>query len=181
MRAEKRTVQDDARVNGLHGACVFDKACCVLPCRKRTGFFPFAIQLVTDLPLLDVVLFDFVGVLDPSGGFFGGACARVYADNGVLSSFREFFDVGHEFFEMPLDACPVGARLVAIARGHREELVIVSGEQIVRAAKEFHFADLNAFGRKVGCLEFYGDVTCPRCRELVLGLVARDFDRAPSL
>ena len=128
VRTEERTVQNDARINGLHRSGILDKTSGILPCRKRTGFFPFAVKFVANLPLLDVVLFDFVGVVDPGGGFLGGACTCVDADNGVLSSFREFFDVGHEFFEMPLDACPVGARLVAIARGHCEELVIVSGE-----------------------------------------------------
>ena len=128
VRTEERSVQNDARVNRFHRTGVFDKACGILPCRKRTGFFPFTVKFVADLPLLDVVFFDFIGIVDPSGGFLGRACTCVYANDGVLSLFRELFDISHELFEMPLDACPVGAWLVAIAGGHREEFVIVPGE-----------------------------------------------------
>ena len=115
VRAEERTVQNDARINSLHCAGVLDETCGILPCRKRTGFFPFTVKLVADLPLLDVVFFDFIGIVDPSGGFLGRACTCVYANDGVLSLFRELFDVGHELFEMPLDVRPVGARFVAVA------------------------------------------------------------------
>ena len=150
-------MQDDTWINGLHGASVFDKARCILPCRERTGFFPFAVEFVADLPLLDVVFFDFVGVAHPGGCFLRGSSACVDANDGLsfltIDKFRELVDVGHEFFEMPLDVCPVGARLVAVASGHRKKLVVVPGEQIVRAAIKLHFSDLHAFRRQVGRLE----------------------------
>ena len=183
--AEKRAVQNDARINSLHGAGVFDKACGILPCRERTGFFPFAIEFVADLPLLDVVLFDFVCVAHPGRGFLRGSSACVDANDGLsfltIDKFWELVDVGHEFFEMPFDVGPVGARLVAVARGHREELVIVPGEQIVRTAIELHFSNLHAFRRQVGRLEAERYIASARCGELVLCFAASDLDGTPSL
>ena len=151
MRTQERSVQNDGRIHRLHGACVFQEAGGVMPCRNRAGFFPFAIEFVTDFPLFDIVTLDLVGVAHPGGSFLCSTRACIHANHGLC--IRERLDVLHEFFEVPLDVGPVGASLVAIASRHSVELVVVTAEQVGFATEKFHFANLHALGRQIGSLE----------------------------
>ena len=167
VRAEQRTMQDNRRIHGLHRAGVFQVTCRIMPCRNRAGFFPLAVKFVTDLPLPDVVAFYFVCISHPGGSFLRSSRARVHANHGLRV--RERLDILHELLEIPLDVGPVRAGLVAIARRHRVELVVVALEQVTLAAIELHLANLHALARQVGSLEADGHVAGPDLCELVLG------------
>ena len=151
MRTQKRSVQNDGRIHRLHGACVFQEAGSVMPCRNRTGFFPFAIEFVTNFPLLDIVALDLVGVAHPSSRLLCSTRACIHANHGLC--IRERLDVLHEFFEVPLDVSPVGASLVAVTGRHGVELVVITAEQVGFATEEFHFANLHALRRQIRSLE----------------------------
>ena len=160
-------MQDDRGVHRLHRARIFQEAGSIVPRRNRAGFLPFAVELVADFPLLDVVALHLVRVAHPGGRLLRSARSRIHADNRLR--IRERLDVLHEFFEVPLDIGPVRASLVAVARRHRVELVVVALEQIGLTAIELHFANLHALARQVARLEAYRHVARAQLLELVLG------------
>ena len=138
-----------------------------MPRRDRAGFFPLAIELVSDLPLLNVVALYLVRIAHPGSRFLRSSRTCIHANHGFRV--RERLDVIHERLEIPLDVSPVGTCDIAVAGRHRIELVAVAGKQIHLATIELHLADLHALARQFLRLESNCHVARTDLLELVLG------------